>query len=132
MAHLRHWENFPALNEKTGAASLLGQDKLVSSHFLNDTNRRMRDKWTDNLYVYSRGDQLDLLQEQTVADASTSFTPFDELGILESAESGQSDTAESGIQRVADDLAGLHAKANFCDYDHYNIRGRFSFMTGRR
>lgn len=120
VAHLGDPENFTALNSKTGAAAHLGRDKLVISPFLDDTLiGRLRDKWTDNLYVYSRGDQLDLLQEQTVADASTTFKAFDELGIPESAESGQSDTDESGIQRVADDLAGLHAKAYFCDYDHY-------------
>lgn len=120
VAHLRDPDNFIALNNKTGAAAHSGRDKLVISPFLDDTLiGRLRDKWTDNLYVYSRGDQLDLLQEQTVADANISFKAFDELGIPESAESGQSDTDESGIQRVADDLAGLHAKAYFCDYDHY-------------
>jgi hypothetical protein len=120
VAHLGDPENYIALNNKTGAAAHLGREKLVISPFLDDTLiSRLRDKWTDNLYVYSRGDQLDLLQERTVADASASFKAFDELGIPESSESGQSDTDESGIQRVADDLSGLHAKAYFCDYDHY-------------
>jgi hypothetical protein len=54
-----------------------------------------------------------------VADTRTSFKAFDELGIPESADSGLSETDESGIQRVADDLTGLHAKAYFCDYDHF-------------
>ncbi|MFC9335816.1 phospholipase D family protein [Arthrobacter sp. NPDC057009] len=120
VAHLRDPEHFIALNQKTGAAAHLGRDKLVISPFLDDTLvGRLRDKWTDNLYIYSRDDQLNLLQKQTVANARTSFKAFDELGIPESAESGQSDTDESGIHRVADDLSGLHAKAYFCDYDHY-------------
>lgn len=54
-----------------------------------------------------------------MGDSATSFKAFDGLGIPESSESGQSDTDESGIQRVADDLTGLHAKAYFCDYDHF-------------
>lgn len=97
-----------------------GRDKLVISPFLDDRLiGRLQDRWTENLYVYSRGDQLDLLNEKTVADTRTSFKAFGELGIPESADSGLSDTDESGIQRVADDLTGLHAKAYFCDYDHF-------------
>jgi hypothetical protein len=120
VAHLRDPQNFIALNNKTGDDAHLGRDKLVISPFLDDELiGRLRDRWTDNLYIYSRGDQLDLLDEKTVADTRKSFKAFDELGIPESLESGQSDTDESGIQRVAEDLTGLHAKAYFCDYDHY-------------
>jgi hypothetical protein len=120
VAHLRDPENFIALNNKTGDGAHLGRDKLVISPFLDDTLiGRLRDRWTENLYVYSRGDQLDLLNEKTAADTRTSLKAFDELGIPESADSGLSDTDESEIQRVADDLTGLHAKAYFCDYDHY-------------
>lgn len=120
VAHLRDPENFIALNNKTGDAAFLGRDKLVISPFLDDRLiGRLQDRWTENLYVYSRGDQLDLLNQKTVADTRTSFQAFDELGIPESADSGLSETDESGIQRVADDLTGLHAKAYFCDYDHF-------------
>ncbi len=120
VAHLRDPENFIALNNKTGDRAHLGRDKLVISPFLDDKLiGRLRDKWTDNLYVYSRDDQLNLLQNQTLADTHTSFKAFDELGIPESSESGQSDVDESGVHRVVDDLAGLHAKAYFCDYDHF-------------
>ncbi|MDQ0076787.1 phospholipase D family protein [Arthrobacter oryzae] len=120
VAHLRDPENFVALNNKTGDAAFLGREKLVISPFLDDKLiGRLQDRWTENLYVYSRGDQLDLLNETIVADTRTSFKAFDELGIPESADSGMSDTDESGIQRVADDLTGLHAKAYFCDYDHF-------------
>lgn len=120
VAHLRDPENYIALNNKTGDAAFLGRDKLVISPFLDDKLiGRLKDRWTENLYVYSRGDQVDLLNEKTVADTRTSFKAFDELGIPESADSGLSDTDESGIQRVADDLTGLHAKAYFCDYDHF-------------
>lgn len=120
VAHLRDPENFIALNNKTGDAAFLGRDKLVISPFLDDRLiGRLQDRWTENLYIYSRGDQLDLLNEKTVADTRTSFKAFDELGIPESAESGVSDTDESGVLRVAEDLTGLHAKAYFCDYDHF-------------
>ncbi|MGY2743423.1 phospholipase D family protein [Arthrobacter sp. UYCu723] len=120
VAHLRDPENFIALNNKTGKDAFLGYEKLVISPFLDDKLiGRLQDTWTRNLYVYSRDDQLNLLQERTVADTHTSFKAFDELGIPESSESGQSDMDESGIQRVADDLTGLHAKAYFCDYDHF-------------
>lgn len=120
VAHLRHPENFKALNGKTGTGAHFGREKLVISPFLDDTMLgRLRDPWTDNLYVYSRGDQLDLLNETTVGDSATSFKAFDELGIPESSQSGQGDTDESGLQRLADDLTGLHAKAYFCDYDHF-------------
>jgi hypothetical protein len=120
VAHLRDPENFRALNNKTGEAAFLGRDKLVISPFLDDRLiGRLKDRWTENLYVYSRGDQLDLLNEKTVADTRTSFKAFDELGIPESADSGLSETDETGAQRVTDDLSGLHAKAYFCDYDHF-------------
>jgi hypothetical protein len=120
VAHLRDPGNFKALNGKTGTGAHFGREKLVISPFLDDTMLgRLRDPWTDNLYVYSRGDQLDLLNETTVGDSATSFKAFDELGIPESSESGQSDVDESGLQRVADDLTGLHAKAYFCDFDHH-------------
>lgn len=120
VAHLGDPENFRALNKKTGDAAHLGRDKLVISPFLDDVLvGRMRDKWTDNLFVYSRGDQLDLLDEKTIADARTSFHAFDELGIPESADSGMNEIDESGMHMVADDLTGLHAKAYFCDYDHF-------------
>lgn len=120
VAHLRDPENFMALNAKTGDAASLGRDKLVISPFLDDKLiGRLQDKLTENLYVYSRDDQLNLLQEQTVANTRTSFRAFDELGIPESFESGQSNTDDSGTQRIADDLTGLHAKAYFCDYDHF-------------
>jgi hypothetical protein len=120
VAHLRDPENFRALNNKTGDAAFLGRDKLVISPFLDDRLiGRLQDRWTENLYVYSRGDQLDLLNEKTVADTRTSFKAFDELGIPESADSGLSETDETGAQPVTDDLAGLHAKAYFCDYDHF-------------
>ncbi|MDQ0733089.1 phospholipase D family protein [Arthrobacter sp. B1I2] len=120
VAHLRDPENFIALNNKTGNAAFLGRDKLVISPFLDDRLiGRLQDRWTENLYVYSRGDQLDLLNEKTVADTRTSFHAFDELGIPESADSGLSEMAESGSQKLADDLTGLHAKAYFCDYDHF-------------
>lgn len=119
-AHLGDPGNFRALNGKTREGAHFGREKLLISPFLDDTMLgRLRDPWTDNLYVYSRGDQLDLLNEKTVGDTRTSFKAFDELGIPESSESGQSDVDESGIQRVADDLTGLHAKAYFCDFDHY-------------
>ncbi|MEE9095379.1 phospholipase D family protein [Pseudarthrobacter phenanthrenivorans] len=119
-AHLRDPKNFAALNKKTGDAAHLGRDKLVISPFLDDVLiGRLRDKWTDNLYVYSRGDQLDLLNPKTVADARTSFQAFDELGIPESSTTGVTETDASGIPRVSDDLTGLHAKAYFCDYDHH-------------
>lgn len=120
VAHLRDPENFMALNNKTGGDAFLGYDKLVISPFLDDKLiGRLQDRWAKNLYVYSRGDQLDLLNEKTVADSRTSFQAFDELGIPESADSGLSEIDESGVQRVADDLTGLHAKAYFCDYDHF-------------
>lgn len=120
VAHLRDPEKFIALNNKTGDDAFLGRDKLVISPFLDDRLiGRLQDRWTENLYVYSRGDQLDLLNQKTVADTRTTFNAFDELGIPESADSGLSATDESGIQRVADDLTGLHAKAYFCDYDHF-------------
>ncbi|WP_427004467.1 phospholipase D family protein [Pseudarthrobacter sp. H2] len=120
VAHLRDPENFIALNNKTGDAAFLGRDKLVISPFLDDKLIGwLQDRWTENLYVYSRGDQLDLLNETTVADTRTCFKAFDELGIPESSDSGLSDKDESGVQRVADDLTGLHAKAYFCDYDHF-------------
>lgn len=119
-AHLGDPGNFNALNGKTGEGAHFGREKLVISPFLDDTMLgRLRDPWTDNLYIYSRGDQLDLLNEKTVGDTRTSFKAFDELGIPESSESGQSNVDEFGIQRVADDLTGLHAKAYFCDFDHY-------------
>lgn len=120
VAHLRDPENFIALNNKKGNAAFLGRDKLVISPFLDDRLiGRLQDRWTENLYVYSRGDQLDLLNEKTVADTRTSFQAFDELGVPESADSGLSDTDEFGTQKLADDLTGLHAKAYFCDYDHF-------------
>jgi len=120
VAHLHDPKNFIALNKKTGKNAHLGRDKLVISPFLDDALLgRLRDRWTDNLHVYSRGDQIDLLQERTIADTSSSFKAFDERGIPESAESGLSDRDVSGTHHVGDDLTGLHAKAYFCDYDHY-------------
>ncbi|MBJ2119414.1 phospholipase D family protein [Arthrobacter sp. MSA 4-2] len=120
VAHLRDPENFIALNKKTGDAAFLGREKLVVSPFLDDTLiGRLQDKWTQNLAIYSRGDQVDLLSRETVGDDRTSFKAFDELGIPESAESGLIGNDESGNQLLANDLTGLHAKAYFCDYDHF-------------
>ena len=54
-----------------------------------------------------------------MCERRTSFKAFDELGIPESSESGQSLSDQEGFRHLADDLSGLHAKAYFCDYDHY-------------
>lgn len=120
VAHLGDPENFRALNKKTGDAAHLGRDKLVISPFVDDVLLgRLRDRWTDNLSVYSRGDQLDLLNDKTIGDARISFHAFDELGVPESSDSGIDEIDESGMHQVADNLTGLHAKAYFCDYDHF-------------
>ncbi|WP_253467024.1 phospholipase D family protein [Paenarthrobacter sp. A20] len=117
--HLREPSKFRALNGKTGDAAFLGFEKLVISPFLDDALlARLRDPWMRNLHVYSRGDQLDLLQEKTVSERRSSFKSFDERGIVESTSTGQASSDPEGFGNLAEDLSGLHAKAYFCDYDH--------------
>lgn len=117
--HLREPNRFRALNGKTGDAAFLGFEKLVISPFLDDPLlARLRDPWMRNLHVYSRRDQLDLLQEETVTERRSSFKSFDERGIPESSSTGQASSDQDGVRYVAEDLSGLHAKAFFCDYDH--------------
>ncbi|MEJ1113267.1 phospholipase D family protein [Paenarthrobacter sp. CCNWLY172] len=118
--HLQEPNKFRALNGKTGDAAFLGFEKLVISPFLDDTLlTRLRDPWMRNLHVYSRSDQLDLLQEDTVSERRSSFKSFDERGIPESSSTGQASSDQEGFRYLAEDLSGLHAKAYFYDFDHY-------------
>jgi hypothetical protein len=120
MAHLGSPDAYPALNGKTGPNAFLGGEKLVISPFLDHTLlARFHDRWTEKVYVYSRADQLDLLDKATIANGLTEFKAFDELGIPESATSGSEDTNLHGGRVVTEDLSGLHAKAYFCDYSHW-------------
>lgn len=120
VAHLADPENSPALNNKTGSAAFLGREKLVISPFVDDKLiGRFQDKWTNSLTVLSRADQLDLLSTATIGDPRTSFRGFDELGVPESATTALDDEDQLGTSSVRDDLTGLHAKAYFCDYEHY-------------
>ncbi|NHW47118.1 hypothetical protein HAV21_09465 [Paenarthrobacter sp. MSM-2-10-13] len=117
--HLCEPNRFRGLNGKTGGAAFLGFEKLVISPFLDDILlARLRDPWMRNLHVYSRSDQLDLLQEGTVTERRSSFKSFDERGIPESSSTGQASSDQEGFRFLAEDLSGLHAKAYFCDYDH--------------
>lgn len=123
-AYLSDPGKYPALNGKTGAAAFQGRQKLIISPFLDDTMlNRFNDRYTEDVYLFSRADQLDLLSPATIGNSTFKFQAFNDAGILPGEDQPDvpqdSEFVEEG-ENAFEDLSGLHAKAYFCDYDHFS------------
>lgn len=103
-------ESAVGLNGQSDDRRSFGAKKLLISPFVDDTTvMALRDKWTHQLDVFGRGEELDTLSPETLSDPKIVFHSFNELGVA--------DEEEMDAMVEAEDLRGLHAKAVFTDFD---------------